>query len=139
MQKSPGPVAELTFARSEHRGLTKGDTKIVKPARVAESLFSVECKLMEYKLLNNTAGQQTGGYVVLGESYEGASRACAKTRRLIAFSPAEGVMFHIREDAMDAERITCDQAVLKNVVRMGGITYGRVTAGFELPRPFWSA
>lgn len=40
---------------------------------------------------------------------------------------------------MDAERTTCDQKVLKNVVRMGGITFGRVTSGYELPRPFYSA
>jgi len=40
---------------------------------------------------------------------------------------------------MDAEMTTCDQKVLKNVVRMGGITFGRVTSGYELPRPFYSA
>ncbi|ORY58359.1 hypothetical protein BCR35DRAFT_355414 [Leucosporidium creatinivorum] len=45
----------------------------------------------------------------------------------------------IREDAMDAEMTTCDQKVLKNFVKMGGITFGRVTSGYELPRPFYSA
>jgi hypothetical protein len=27
--------------------------------------------------------------------------------------------------------------VLKPISRLGGITYGRVTEGFELPRPDW--
>jgi len=95
-------------------GLTKGDTKIVKPKRVAESVFSIECKLMEHKFFKNHDGVQTGGYCLL-----------------------EGVMFHIREDALDEEQITIDQGVLKSVSRLGGITYGRVTQGIEIPRPMW--
>lgn len=46
-----------------------------------------------------------------------------------------GVNFHVREDALNEEGNIIDAAVLRPLSRLGGITYGRTTDGFELPRP----
>lgn len=47
----------------------------------------------------------------------------------------EGVRFWVREDAINEERNVIDPAVLRPMSRLGGIMYGRVTEGVELPRP----
>jgi flavin reductase (DIM6/NTAB) family NADH-FMN oxidoreductase RutF len=95
-------------------GLTPKPSKLVAPARVGESIFSVECKLREVKEFDSKAkpGTVTGSMVIL-----------------------EGVNFWVREDAINEERSLIDPAVLKPVSRLGGITYGRVLEGFELLRP----
>jgi hypothetical protein len=46
-----------------------------------------------------------------------------------------GVNFHVREDALKEGGNVIDPAVLKPVSRLGGISYARMTTGFELPRP----
>ena len=43
--------------------------------------------------------------------------------------------FHVREDAINEARNIIDVGVLKPITRLGGITYGVVREGFELPRP----
>ncbi|KAL8278226.1 hypothetical protein RQP46_009399 [Phenoliferia psychrophenolica] len=48
-------------------------------------------------------------------------------------------LFHIRDDVYNAENSTIELAKLKPISRLGGITYGRTTETFELPRPSWSA
>lgn len=47
----------------------------------------------------------------------------------------EGVNFWVREDAIDEQGVLIDPAVMKPISRLGGITYGRTTQAFELPRP----
>lgn len=47
----------------------------------------------------------------------------------------EGTRFWCREDAIDEKKELVDPAVLRPIGRMGGITYGVVTEGFEIPRP----
>ena len=47
----------------------------------------------------------------------------------------EGVRFWAREDAINEDRNLIDPAVLRPISRMGGITYGRVMEGVEIPRP----
>lgn len=54
---------------------------------------------------------------------------------MIGWRVVLGVNFHVREDALNEEGNIIDPAVLKPVSRLGGITYGRTTSGFELPRP----
>jgi len=49
----------------------------------------------------------------------------------------EGVNFWVRDDAINEEKNLVDPAILRPVARLGGITYGRVLDGFELPRPDW--
>ena len=47
----------------------------------------------------------------------------------------EGTRFWVREDAINEDRNLVDPSVLRPVSRFGGITYGRTTEAFELPRP----
>lgn len=48
-------------------------------------------------------------------------------------------LFHVREDIIDPETMIIDTAKLQPVSRLGGISYGRTTSTFELPRPVWAA
>ncbi|KAK5276009.1 hypothetical protein LTR40_012171, partial [Exophiala xenobiotica] len=79
-----------------------------------ESIFATECKLVEVKEFESraTPGKKTGVLAIL-----------------------EGVNFWVREDAINEERNLIDPAVLRPISRLGGITYARVTEGFELLRP----
>jgi len=114
-------------------GLTPAKCKDVKADRVKESVFAVECKLMNTQEFESraTPGKKTGVLAVV-----------------------EGVRFWVREDAINEERNIIDPAVsvrlwllrlftdviqiLKPVSRLGGITYGRVVEGVEIPRPDWN-
>lgn len=51
----------------------------------------------------------------------------------------EGVRFWAREDAINDDLNLVDPDVLRPMSRMGGITYGRVIEGMELPRPEWKS
>lgn len=53
----------------------------------------------------------------------------------LTFSAPPGINFHIREDALNAEKNQINAAVLKPASRLGGISYGRTTTAYELPRP----
>ena len=60
-------------------------------------------------------------------------------------------LIHVRNDVLITEAnasahstagstpraMTVDPIKLRAISRMGGITYGRVGAGFEIPRPAW--
>jgi flavin reductase (DIM6/NTAB) family NADH-FMN oxidoreductase RutF len=93
-------------------GLTPIASSKVKPPRVHESIFTIECKVVEHKEWKNPEGKVTGVTIF-----------------------AEGVMFHAREDAINADKNLLDPAVLRSVARLGGITYSCCTDGFEMPRP----
>ncbi|GAA6052662.1 hypothetical protein JCM3770_003917 [Rhodotorula araucariae] len=93
-------------------GLTPVPSKMIKPARVGESGFSMECVLEHYYHLNNDAGVRTGT-VVLGRVK----------------------LFHARTDLIDPESLIVDTGKLMPVSRLGGITYARTTRAYELPRP----
>jgi len=95
-------------------GLTPADSKVVKPSRVKEAVFSIEGKLMETKEFESrvTPGKKTGVMALI-----------------------EGVRFWVREDAINESRDLIDPDVLKPIARLGGITYARVVDGFEIPRP----
>jgi len=97
-------------------GLTPAPCTQVKASRVREAVFSVECKLMETKEWESraTPGKKTGVTAIV-----------------------EGVRFWAREDAINEDRNIIDPAILRPVARLGGITYGRVTEGVEIPRPDW--
>jgi len=86
----------------------------VKCSRVAEAVFAVECKLIETKEYESrvTPGKKTG-----------------------VIATVEGLKFWCREDAINKEKNLVDQAILRPMSRLGGITYARVTEGLELPRP----
>ncbi|KAJ9221669.1 hypothetical protein DTO027B5_6390 [Paecilomyces variotii] len=106
---SPYGVSEWSLV-----GLHPAPTKVVKPARVKEAVFSAECTLVEVKEWQSKAkpGTVSGAMAIL-----------------------EGVNFWVREDAINEERNGIDPNVLRPVSRLGGISYGRVTDAFELLRP----
>ncbi|KAB5523003.1 hypothetical protein GE09DRAFT_1178461 [Coniochaeta sp. 2T2.1] len=90
------------------------DCETVNCARVGEAVFSVECRLDEVR------------------EFESKSRPGQKSGTMVTL---EGTRFWVRGDAVDGEGSLVDAAVLKPVSRLGGITYGRTTEAFELPRP----
>ncbi|KAF2714889.1 flavo protein-like protein oxygenase [Pleomassaria siparia CBS 279.74] len=106
---SPPGVSEWPLS-----GLTPAKSKLVKPDRVQEAIFSVEAKLVETREWESKVepGRRTGVLAII-----------------------EGVKFWVREDAVNEEGSLIDPAVLKPISRLGGIAYGRVTESFELPRP----
>lgn len=94
-------------------GLTPLPSTHVKPPHVAESAFSVEGKLIHsHEWTSKTTGSPSGTLCIV-----------------------EGINFHIREDVVNEQRNIIDPAKLKPVSRLGGITYGRTTQGFEMLRP----
>ena len=106
--------AEYGISEWAISGLHPAPCTQVKCSRVKEAIFSVEGKLMETKEFESraTPGKKAG---VLGI--------------------IEGVRFWVREDAIDADRSLVDPKVLKAMSRLGGISYGRVVDGLEIPRP----
>ena len=95
-------------------GLHQAPCSIVKPARVKESIVAIEGKLVETREFESRSspGNKTGALVII-----------------------EGVRFWVREDAINEERSVVDLKVLKPISRLGGISYGRTTDSFEIPRP----
>lgn len=45
--------------------------------------------------------------------------------------------FHVRQDLIDPETLIIDTDKLQPVSRLGGISYGRTTSVYEVPRPIW--
>ncbi|KAK8211371.1 hypothetical protein M8818_003338 [Zalaria obscura] len=113
-------------------GLHPAECSQVKASRVKEAIFSVEGKLVDTKEFESraTPGKKTGVLAII-----------------------EGVRFWAREDAINEDRNILDPAVsaacelcrdstdemqvLRPMSRLGGITYGRLVEGIELPRPDW--
>ncbi|KAI9810076.1 MAG: hypothetical protein M1827_006687 [Pycnora praestabilis] len=95
-------------------GLHPAPSSTVKASRVREAIFATEGKLIETKEFESraTPGKKTGVLAII-----------------------EGTRFWVREDAINEDRNLIDPAVLKPMSRLGGITYGRLTEGLELPRP----
>ncbi|KAF5318421.1 hypothetical protein D9619_010923 [Psilocybe cf. subviscida] len=96
-------------------GLTKAPSIHVKAPRVKESAFSMECELYQAIEIKNPETGAVASTLVLG---------------LVKF-------IHMRNDVIDAEKGTPDPGKLRAIARLGGITYGKVTEGFILPRPSW--
>lgn len=95
-------------------GLTPADCNRVKASRVKEAIFSVEGILVETKEFDSRAvpGKKSSVLAII-----------------------EGVQFWAREDAINEEKNLIDLEVLRPVSRFGGISYGRTTNVFEIPRP----
>lgn len=89
-------------------GLTPVASELIRPARVAESPFQMECRLRQVVEVSPLPG---GGNLVLGEV----------------------VLFHIREDLLEDGKIDPDK--LRAVGRMGGPTYVLTRDRFDLARP----
>ena len=89
-------------------GLTPIPSESVRPERVAESRFQMECKLTQIVTVGT---QPLGGSLVLGEV----------------------VRFHVAENLFEDYRIDADK--LQAIGRMGGPTYARTLDRFDLQRP----
>ncbi|PYI26995.1 hypothetical protein BP00DRAFT_429762 [Aspergillus indologenus CBS 114.80] len=98
----------------EVSGLHQEPSTIVKPARVKESIMSIEGKLVETKEFESrtTPGKKSSVLAII-----------------------EGVRFWVRDDAINEDKSIVDLKVLKPISRLGGISYGRTTDAFEIPRP----
>jgi flavin reductase (DIM6/NTAB) family NADH-FMN oxidoreductase RutF len=92
----------------EKSGLTPVTSECVKPARVQESRFHMECKLVD---VVSVSKQPLGGSLVLGEV----------------------LRFLVADELFEDYRIAADK--LRAVGRMGGPTYARTTDRFDLERP----
>lgn len=109
---APYGVAEWDIS-----GLHKASTTTVKPSRVRESILSVEGKLIDLKELGN-------------HTKEGVSVATVVL--------VQATRFWVREDAVNEDGSHIDLSVLRPLAQLGGISYGRISSTFELPRPRWS-
>ena len=92
----------------EKSGLTPVPSECVKPPRVAESRFQMECRLVD---VVSVSKQPLGGSLVLGEV----------------------LRFHVADELFEEYRIDPDR--LRAIGRMGGPTYARTTDRFDLQRP----
>ena len=99
----PPDVDEFTVS-----GLTPIPSDLVKPARVAESLVNMECRLVQ---IVDVSSRPLGGSIVLGEV----------------------LRFHVADELFDDYRINPD--LLRAIGRMGGPTYTRTTDRFNMERP----
>lgn len=92
----------------EVSGLTPLPSDLVAPARVAESLATMECRLVQ---VVHVSDKPLGGSLVLGEV----------------------LRFHIADELFHNFRI--DPDVLQAIGRMGGPAYARTHDRFEIQRP----
>lgn len=92
----------------------------VKASRVREAIFSSEGKLLEIKELDyhrkGKEGKPTGSLAII-----------------------EAARFWVREDVLNEERSEIDLSVLRPLIQLGVISYGRVRETFELPRPSFAS
>lgn len=92
----------------EMSGLTPVASDLVKPARVKESLISMECRLID---IVEVSTKPLGGSLVIGEV----------------------LRFHVDDALIDNYKIDPDK--LHAIGRMGGPTYTRTTDLFDMVRP----
>jgi flavin reductase (DIM6/NTAB) family NADH-FMN oxidoreductase RutF len=98
----------LSADEFEISGLTPLPCDLVRPARVAESHVSMECRLLQIIVVSERPG---GGSLILGEV----------------------VRFHVDDRIVDNFRIDPDK--LRAIGRMGGNDYARTRDRFEMIRP----
>ncbi|KAJ5525307.1 hypothetical protein N7494_011957 [Penicillium frequentans] len=97
-------------------GLHEAPSTTVKPSRVAESVFSVEGKVVDMK---EFADHQRPGMSL-------AATVLIKATR-----------FWVKEGTADEDYSHIDLDKLRPVAQLGGVSYGRVVSTFERPRRKW--
>ncbi|KAJ6572147.1 hypothetical protein B0H19DRAFT_1132720 [Mycena capillaripes] len=95
-------------------GLTQEPSVSVKPPRVKESAFALECELLQNVEIKNAAGAVAANLIIGTVKY-----------------------IHVRNAVLN-EKGVVDPAKLKPIARMGDITYIKVKDGFRIPRPSWA-
>lgn len=95
-------------------GLTPAKCTNVLAARVQESIFSIEGKLMETKEFESVKipGKKGGAMAII-----------------------QGTWFWVREDALNDDASAIKPEILRPMSRLGGMQYGCLTTGIELLRP----
>jgi flavin reductase (DIM6/NTAB) family NADH-FMN oxidoreductase RutF len=96
-----------------HAGLTKGDCKLVRPPRVAESCAALECKLVQEVTLHDLHGHPIGAYMIIGQI----------------------VGVHIDDNMIRDGRF--DVRLARPVTRLGYHDYDGPEGYFEMTRPDW--
>jgi flavin reductase (DIM6/NTAB) family NADH-FMN oxidoreductase RutF len=104
-EELPFGVDELQLA-----GLTPAPSTLVRPVRVAESPINMECRVVQ---LVPVGDPKTGATLIIGEV----------------------VAWHVREEAIDAERMRIRLDVVKALGRMAGDGYSRTRDQFTMIRP----
>ncbi|XRM43088.1 hypothetical protein ABZX51_006291 [Aspergillus tubingensis] len=99
----------------EVSGLGKAPSSTVKAARVKESVFSVEGKVVDIKEFKAHKPGMSSPAVVL----------------------IQATRFWVQEGAADEEFSHIDLEKLRPVAQLGGVSYGRISSTFERPRKKW--
>jgi flavin reductase (DIM6/NTAB) family NADH-FMN oxidoreductase RutF len=105
---APHGVSEWTLS-----DLHQAPSTTVKLARVQQSIFSIEaklCRLQDVQVVGETPG---------------------------CLAISEATRFWVREDAIDAKQSQINLSILRPTAQLGGVSYGRITQTFELPRINW--
>ncbi|KAL0939868.1 uncharacterized protein CTRU02_206478 [Colletotrichum truncatum] len=100
----------------EISGLHEAPTTTVKPSRVKESVFSIEAKVVDSKDFNDHSkeGMSIAGMILL-----------------------KATRFWVRDDAANSDFSHIELDKLRPVGQLGGMSYGRITSTFEVPRKRW--
>lgn len=97
-------------------GLTRVPSTLVKPPRVLESAFSMECELYKsVPLASPSTPDKPTSYMLIG---------------LVK-------LIHVRNAVLTEAGNTVDPHKLAPIARMGDITYSTLGSGFRIPRPQW--
>ncbi|TFK37153.1 hypothetical protein BDQ12DRAFT_205451 [Crucibulum laeve] len=95
-------------------GLTKEKSTLVKAPRVLESAFSMECELYQAIDILHPVTGKTNNTLILG---------------LVKY-------IHVRNDVLNGRGVA-DPGRLKPVARIGGISYAKISEGYQLGRELW--
>ncbi|CAL1704538.1 unnamed protein product [Somion occarium] len=107
---APADVSEWALS-----GLTKAPSVHVKPPRVKESAFSMECELFQTIDITHPESGVKSTTLILGRVK----------------------YIHVRRDTLN-ERGNVDPDKLKPIGRLGDILYASLGGGFRIPRPSWA-
>ncbi|KAI8152288.1 hypothetical protein K4K49_004559 [Colletotrichum sp. SAR 10_70] len=99
-------------------GLHEASSTTVRPSRVRESVLSIEGKVVDIKEFSDHSD---------GEGKSVAGMVLIKASR-----------FWVQEDATNADASHIELDKLRPIAQLGGISYGRVSSTFELPRRTWA-
>ncbi|KAK2592762.1 hypothetical protein QQS21_009534 [Conoideocrella luteorostrata] len=97
-------------------GLHEAPSATVKPSRVEESVLSIEGKVVDIKEFQaHFEGLSVAGLVLI-----------------------QATRFWARDGAVNEDASHIDLEKLRPVAQLGGMSYGRITSTFELPRSRWA-
>lgn len=96
-------------------GLTEAPTTTVKPSRVKESVFSIEGKVIDIK------------------EFEGHKPGMSNA----AICLIKATRFWVQQDAANEDFSHIELDKLRPIAQLGGMSYGRISSTFELPRSRW--